>query len=817
MVAKIGLAAIRRTRLMELYQNLLRQERLSARQIAALLEFAVIFLNSNDTGVQQLGYRIILLYGLQYRDYIPLYDICLQKGFIPAAKILELAVQEIHGKEGFFQTLMSSYKETFKREGIYLTNQQYLLTKSFLKDEKGNSAAVVAPTSYGKSELMLSMLKDEPGNICVAVPTKALIAQTKRRILHSEFYDGARKIITHPEMYRDSDKGIIAVLTQERLLRLLQRHGNISFEIVFVDEAHNLLEDDERNRLLATTLILLNKRNAKSRFKFLTPFLVNVANLSVLHTDISVNELRIDEYLKSEKIYCYDFDEGDGLEIYDQFLDDFIPADEQYESDIDLIQAKMAAKNIIYLNKPSSIEKLAKNLCARLPKKSSGALNAACAALERHVHKDYFLVECLRRGVAYHHGSVPDSIKLYIEHLFSSLDDISFIATTSTLLEGVNIPAENIFVLDYKRGRSKLSPAQFKNLIGRVCRFREMFAPGKSNIKMLVPHVYVVASDYISKNANIKAFISDNMRVGQVVKEKPENVLLSETKIRAENRKTRADAEEFIENVEPGTLKGTNARYSQTAVGKACYLNSVWEFDVLKHENACQRTVDSVLRRGGIADSSEKVMELISQIFLAHVERPSLVRLKEPKARRFYAMFLDWRVKNTSFSEMIGSFLGYWRKLEGADAIVFVGNKWGDVSREQSHQLLWTDISSKTNSERVNLAIVRIKEEQDFIDHEIFKFVEVLNEVGLVEKDTFEKIKYGTSDPEKILFIQNGLSPSLATLLLKKYRSSVKVNGKANSVTIEPGVRDLMVQNKEDDLLIFELEYNIAMPRERGV
>lgn len=41
---------------------------------------------------------------------------------------------------------------------------------------------------------------------------------------------------------------------------------------------------------------------------------------------------------------------------------------------------------------------------------------------------------------------------------------------TSTLLEGVNLPADNLFITDNKIFRRQMSPVDFRNLIGRVGR-----------------------------------------------------------------------------------------------------------------------------------------------------------------------------------------------------------------------------------------------------------------------------------------------------------------------------------------------------------
>jgi len=69
-------------------------------------------------------------------------------------------------------------------------------------------------------------------------------------------------------MYNADDDDFIAVLTQERLLRLMRKASNLSFDTVFIDEAHNLLEDDQRSVLLAKTIILLGNRKQETAFNF---------------------------------------------------------------------------------------------------------------------------------------------------------------------------------------------------------------------------------------------------------------------------------------------------------------------------------------------------------------------------------------------------------------------------------------------------------------------------------------------------------------------------------------------------------------------
>jgi hypothetical protein len=50
--------------------------------------------------------------------------------------------------------------------------------------------------------------------------------------------------------------------------------------------------------------------------------------------------------------------------------------------------------------------------------------------------------------------------------------NIRTIFCTSTLIEGVNLPADNLFVTSYKRGLSKMDEIDFRNLVGRVGRIK---------------------------------------------------------------------------------------------------------------------------------------------------------------------------------------------------------------------------------------------------------------------------------------------------------------------------------------------------------
>lgn len=45
-----------------------------------------------------------------------------------------------------------------------------------------------------------------------------------------------------------------------------------------------------------------------------------------------------------------------------------------------------------------------------------------CDNIAEYLQPQYNLITCLRKGIIYHHGSVPDAIRIYIEDLYKETD-----------------------------------------------------------------------------------------------------------------------------------------------------------------------------------------------------------------------------------------------------------------------------------------------------------------------------------------------------------------------------------------------------------
>lgn len=781
-----------------------------------LLKIAIVFLNYGDVHLQKLGYRIILAYSNLFNDYIPLYDVSLNLGYIPVSKYIEHKILNgSYNENNFFKSLISSFQDIFKQQDIFLSFGQKKLIH--FSNESDSNYVLVAPTSYGKSEIIINeVYRNLNHKTCIIVPSKALLAQTKKRLIeHNDFSNQLQRIITHPDMYKGDENGFVAVLTQERLLRLLQKNPALSLDLVLVDEAHNIFQKDNRAVLLSQVLLILKKRNDNVLFKFFTPFISDANNLKIPHTDYDIEIGEVSEFIKIERFYVCDFSYDRKIYLYDQFLDDFyLTSDTTYSDDIHFVLQKKAHKNIVYVNRPKDIEKLAMELMSSNQLEQLDELEEAYNAISEYVHSEYNLLKCIKSGLVYHHGSMPEVVRLYVEGLFTNISQLQLIVTNSTLLEGVNIPAERIFLLSTKIGRGNFSKSQFKNLIGRVCRFREVFNSPNQNLKLLEPEIYILNGSYEWNNANPRNFLKQKAKIDISIKDDVENILMQKEpdQLSPDKKEELKSALEYLENIEPNTVNENNLQYAQTEIGKLCYSNNVYDFNIIENESVLNTNLDLYNQNidGQINDISG-IMDAFNSIFIENINitEESIQRLSNESARRFYSMFLNWRINGSSYNEMIAQFLNYWRRL--SDPIIYVGSKWGEIKlNEQNHRTFYVDLRTKNESQRINLAIVRIKEEQDFVDNSFLKYVEILHDLDLINSNFYDQLKYGTSDRRIISLLKNGFSLELAKKLVsQEYISFININIQTDEIIINPEILVSMNENDENKIIIFELSYHM--------
>lgn len=795
-----------------LYEKLLKNEELSEIELEKILSIGIFLVGLKNENLQRLGYRLFLIYSKVTYDYKPLYELSLNKGFIPISKFIENNLNYSEKYGNLYTDINSIVSNEFEWNKSYQTIGQYELFKK-ATELKLKSQIIVAPTSYGKTELILSFIDHSRfKKICIISPTKSLLTQTKKRIID---YFGYRKIVTYPEMYNSEDNEIIAILTQERLLRLLQNNPNFKFDLLIIDEAHNLLDefskDNQRSVILASVIVICNKRNSNLICKYLTPFLKNKDSLNIKYLSNDIDWYSVSESIKSELFYFYDLKNNKKmiLDQYSSLKEKFIDIEvDSFGSDADIVISNGDVKNIIYLNSPKNLESFAQELYNKLSTKQISKLNKAASDLREYVHEDYKLAKYIEKGVVYHHGSMPEAIRGFIESLYIDIPEIKMLIANSTLLEGVNIPATKMFILNPFKGRKYLSPSSFINLIGRVCRFGEIFNKNTGNLNYLLPEIYIIKGKYCRDDFNFMKFVKDRKILvedyNKVIDDIKNPLLVS---YNANDDTIKAKAEEILENI--SSSDSITKEYSNkptTKIGKLCFENSVNIFNILEVEKQISEELELIHK----AQDLDEVFCIMKVLFFSKINKDiydNLKRLLELEAQKFYKMLIDWRMTGLTIKEMTNKIVGYWNNLEEKQSrTVYVG-KWGDKARG-GHKSYWTDISKKDDYEKINLAIVRLKEEYDFIDNEIIKYIEILHSLELVEESLYLKIKYGTDNKEKIALLTCGISSILSKLLQDKYQDMYKANLHDNTVVFSENLISKMIENNENGVLIFEVKMN---------
>ena len=441
-------------------------------------------------------------------------------------------------------------------------------------------------------------------------------------------------------------------------------------------------------------------------------------------------------------------------------------------------------------------------------------LYRAIEHISDEINDEYTLVKCLRKGIIYHHASIPDNVRYFVEYLYSTCPEIKYVIANSTLLEGVNFPISQIFLLDIKKGKGYLTPAELRNLTGRVCRFNDIFNETHPDLSKLSPKIYFVENEiYLNKNTNLENYLKNHLSEEQLLVDDVQNILLDKKEVsESQDQKKLKVQQEFLENFQKDTIPNYLGRHAQTEIGRLCVQNNLTGVDIFSSEDQME-----VLRKTCTeASSATEVIELIYKLFSPLIteqqrKNKDFGPFFRGKGLRGYALFLDWKLKNKSFNEMVYLVVRHWSRLKGTPkSFIYVGARWGNVALKGqmgNSRLNWVDVNKLSSSQLINLAIVRVKEEMDYIDNFLMRFIEIIHDIKLIQESVYLKLKYGTEDPFEIVLIKNGFSNGLARLLhSNKYQPFVQIDMEENIVELDHSLINLMKQEEENSLLSFEAE-----------
>jgi hypothetical protein len=397
-----------------------------------------------------------------------------------------LAIEEVASREARIVTING--------EDVFLTDFQLKLWGSLQKDDR---VVLGAPTSAGKSFVLEGYLStlfatDLPRTVVYLVPTRALIAQVADDLIQSfrAIGDKAPIVATIP-IDRESalPARAVYVMTQERVQILMASHPEFSADLIVVDEAHSIGESS-RGILLQWVIDDLLERSPGAQILFASPSvknldvfgqlfgLSNVTMFSSTEPTVAQNFLMANvESATSGKISVSTVGDGtrEVTHIADFTLNNIIASRVERLVHISAALGR-GHSNIVYASGPAEAETIALQLAEFFVNREQTPGRIALSQLAGEtVHQKYALVECAKVGVAFHYSNIPTHLRRAIEAAVSA-GDIDYLVCTSTLLQGVNLPAKNIFMFAPTKGKTKpLESTDFWNLAGRAGRLKREF------------------------------------------------------------------------------------------------------------------------------------------------------------------------------------------------------------------------------------------------------------------------------------------------------------------------------------------------------
>lgn len=344
------------------------------------------------------------------------------------------------------------------------------------------------PTSLGKSFILKDAIYDivqhsnlDQHCVVVLVPTKALIGQTAadlRELLQDVPEVNIATFPSRPRFLRQTYPRTIFVLTPERLLRYLANPVR-DIDYLIVDEAQKVIaKKDARSSIYYHAIVEVTRRFA-TKLIFASPSIKNPELFLQLFGKATNGALCVQERTVAQQRYFVDLIERkqyylSGVTVSNGELKTAPKAGSATELVTSLSGSR---KSIVYINSSAKSAVFALELADALPEVNDSRIDALIKFVKEHIHKDYFLVKTLKHGVAFHHGKMPQEVREKVEKCFSEPGSkLQYVVCTSTLLEGVNLPAKNIFVLNDSHGPSSFGKIDFENLAGRAGRLTYDFS-----------------------------------------------------------------------------------------------------------------------------------------------------------------------------------------------------------------------------------------------------------------------------------------------------------------------------------------------------
>jgi len=433
------------------------------------------------------------------------YLLCSRVGNLTATRLFKGLGDGDYDTIFSFDALLNYELANEWNDKLVTSNNERIVTSKFQKGlwntlNLGGRVAISAPTSAGKSFILKKyvnrlLLEHDAFRILYIVPSKALINQVSeefRKEVNLEEVDVKTAFIDDDK--REAKQKEIFVLTAERCLRLIKEasKGEFVLNLIFIDEIQNIEDEEGRGSLLEYVLKELFTLFSQAQIIIAGPNIDDASTLFQKIFDVGAVavETGVSPVFQIKTIVRPA--EGNKLNIT---LKSQLGREQSFELETEINISKMInssyarglapiidyfstdEQNIIYSPRTDYVETWALEYVHGTAQEFNGLpedtqTRELIDFLKEEIHPKYHLIPCLAKKAAFHHSKLPDIVRKEIEDGFLEGRIVNLFCT-STLLEGVNLPANNLFIVAPKKMNDRLSAFEFGNLIGRAGRIRD--------------------------------------------------------------------------------------------------------------------------------------------------------------------------------------------------------------------------------------------------------------------------------------------------------------------------------------------------------
>lgn len=349
----------------------------------------------------------------------------------------------------------------------------------------GDSLVVSAPTSFGKSYVVDALIRlKHPKDVMVIVPTIALTDETRRR-MHRKFSNEYKIITTCDVKLDDRDKRIF-IFPQERAVSYYGKIANL--DLLVIDEFYKSSAEFDRERSPLLLDVLIKFKPISKQCYCLAP------NIDSYEATLFTQGMRFVRFTLPTVILST-------VDKTDQIGGDPI---KKSLALLGILHERINSKTLIYVGNFTEmgivVDLVRKEFGAKLDGRSNSRAVQFSQWLKSNYSDCWVLPDLVAAGAGMHSSRMHRSLAQIQLRLFDEKDGLSFILSTSSIVEGVNTTAENVVIWSKKNGHPDLDRFTYKNICGRAGRMFHYF----------IGNVFVLEKPkFKKKDYNLKLGIAD--------------------------------------------------------------------------------------------------------------------------------------------------------------------------------------------------------------------------------------------------------------------------------------------------------------------